>query len=66
MVPMLREDNVRRGFFERVEFDKVAAKDVVNALKRREQMIRDLRSKLASLQFGADPGNREAPSEPSS
>ena len=32
---------------------KIAARDVVNALNRREQMIRDLRSKLASLEFGA-------------
>ncbi len=32
---------------------KIAARDVTNALKRREQLIRDLRRRLAALEHGA-------------
>jgi hypothetical protein len=37
-----------------IEDGKIAARDVVAALKRREKMVRDLRDKLASL--GEDAG----------
>ncbi len=40
---------------------KIAARDVVSALKRREQMVRDLRARLASLEEDAGRLIRTAP-----
>jgi hypothetical protein len=39
---------------------KVAAKDVAHALKRREAMVRELRSKLAALEHGVASGIADA------
>jgi hypothetical protein len=43
-----------------IEDGKIAARDVAAALKRREQMVRELRAKLASLGEDAGKLGREA------
>ena len=43
-----------------IEDGKVAAADVVRALRRREQLIRDLKARLSSLEAAARPAARRA------
>ncbi len=46
-----------------IEDGKVAASDVVKALKRREHMIRDLRERLSALEVAAAPVARRLAAE---
>ena len=49
-------ENASRALQILIVDGKLAAKDVANALKRREAMIRELRDKLAALKHGVAAG----------